>query len=310
MNKKQTASLSSIIIVVIAIIAMIIGKAVPGNKTVGTVTVNSTAAETVPATSYTLDLAAIPEFSNKPYVVIDNNKPDFAPSDLVNKSYEKYGKLDSLGRCTSCISCIGKDLMPTKERESISAVKPTGWQSERYSFVDGGSLYNRCHLIGFQLTGENANKQNLITGTRYLNVQGMLPFEEEVAKYVKSTNNHVLYRVTPIFKDNELVARGVQMEGLSVEDNGKSICFNVYCYNNQPRIEIDYKTGKSREIKSAVSQGKDVTGTYVINKGNHKFHKPDCDSVRQMSEKNKQTYTGSRNELISNGYKPCGSCQP
>ena len=192
-----------------------------------------------------LDTNKLPEYNGKPYVVINNNEPNFDKSELVSKSFEKYSELDSLKRCGVADSIIGQDLMPTSKRENISSVKPTGWESVKYNGIDGGNLYNRCHLIGFQLAGENANKRNLITGTRYLNTKGMLPFENMIADYVKETNNHVRYRVTPIFVDKELVARGVQLEAISIEDNGNAIKFNVYCFNVQPDIEIDYKTGNS-----------------------------------------------------------------
>ncbi len=198
-------------------------------------------------TSFNLD--SIPDFNNEPYVIINNNKPSFDEKYFNTKSFEKYSELDSLGRCGVAFANIGKDIMPTEPRGEIGMVKPSGWQIAKYDFVDGKYLYNRCHLIGFQLAGENANKKNLITGTRYLNVDGMLPFENAIAEYVKTKNKHVLYRVTPIFKDRNLVASGVQMEAESVEDKGKSICFNVYVYNNQPGVEIDYKTGKSKSIK-------------------------------------------------------------
>ena len=194
-----------------------------------------------------LDINNLPEYKGKPYVVINNNEPNFEKSELVTKSFEKYSELDSLKRCGVADSIIGKDLMPTSKRENISSVKPSGWTSIKYNGIDGKSLYNRCHLIGFQLAGENANKRNLITGTRYLNTKGMLPFENMIADYVKETNHHVRYRVTPIFVGNELVARGVQMEAISIEDNGKAVKFNVYCFNVQPNIEIDYKTGNSRK---------------------------------------------------------------
>lgn len=194
-----------------------------------------------------LDINNLPEYKGKPYVVINNNEPNFEKSELVTKSFEKYSELDSLKRCGVADSIIGKDLMPTSKRENISSVKPSGWKSIKYNGIDGKSLYNRCHLIGFQLAGENANKRNLITGTRYLNTKGMLPFENMIADYVKETNHHVRYRVIPIFVGNELVARGVQMEAISIEDNGKAVKFNVYCFNVQPNIEIDYKTGNSRK---------------------------------------------------------------
>lgn len=196
-------------------------------------------------TETTFDLENIPEFKDKPYVVVNNNKPNFKEEDFTTKAFEKYSELDTLGRCGTAFANICKELMPKEARGDIGMIKPSGWQYAKYDFVDGKYLYNRCHLIGFQLAGENANKKNLITGTRYLNVQGMLPFENEVAEFVKKKNKHVLYRVTPIFKDKNLVANGVQMEAISVEDRGKSICFNVYVYNNQPGVEIDYRNGKS-----------------------------------------------------------------
>lgn len=194
-------------------------------------------------------LADVPEFDGKPYVELNDNEPEFDKDNLPKKSFEKYSELDELGRCGEAYANIGKDLMPTKKRENISSVKPTGWEHKQYKTIKDRYLYNRCHLIGFQLAGENANPKNLITGTRYLNVEGMLPFEEEVAEYVKKTGKRVLYRVKPVFKGKELVARGVQMEAMSVDDKGKSISFNVFVYNNQPGIDIDYNTGKSKEIK-------------------------------------------------------------
>jgi len=190
-----------------------------------------------------ISLDDIPAYSGEAYVAVNGNQPFFTEADYTTVSYETYSPLDSLGRCGAAEANVGQDLMPTEKRGNIGSVKPTGWHSSKYDFVDGKSLYNRCHLIGYQLTAENANKQNLITGTRYLNVIGMLPFENMVADYVKETDNHVLYRVTPIFDGTDLVARGVLMEAWSVEDNGEGICFNVYCYNVQPGVEIDYATG-------------------------------------------------------------------
>ena len=190
-------------------------------------------------------LEDVPPFSGEPYVVLQDNQPGFSQEDFTTDSFETYSSLDLLGRCGTAYANIGLDLMPTEERDSIGQVKPSGWQTVKYDIVDGKYLYNRCHLIGYQLSGENANEQNLITGTRYLNVEGMLPFENMVADYVQETGNHVLYRVTPIFQGTELVARGVQMEAESVEDQGEGICFNVYVYNDQPGITIDYATGES-----------------------------------------------------------------
>ena len=192
-----------------------------------------------------IDLSAIPEFTDSPYYVMNDNIPYFAVSSDMTDSFEVYGELDELGRCTIVYANIGQDLMPTEQRGNISSVKPTGWKSVTYDFVDGKNLYNRCHLIGWQLTAENANKKNLITGTRYLNVDGMLPFENLMADYIKETGNHVLYRVTPIFEGDNLVAHGVLMEGWSVEDNGEGVCFNIFAYNNQPGVVIDYATGEN-----------------------------------------------------------------
>ena len=186
------------------------------------------------------------EYSGSPYTVVRNNVPDFTQEELnLTDSYEYYSDLDSLGRCQAAEACIGRDLMPTENRGSISSVHPTGWHSVKYDNVEGNSLYNRCHLIAFCLTGENTNERNLITGTRYMNVQGMLPFENKVADYVKSTGNHVMYRVEPDFQGSNLLASGVYMEAESVEDNGAGIKFNIYCYNVQPGIGSDYATGDS-----------------------------------------------------------------
>lgn len=271
------------------------------------------------------DLENVSKFDDKPYVAVDNNEPDFSKSEITDKSFEKYSKLDGLGRCGVALACVGKDIMPTEKRGSIGMVKPTGWHTVKYDFVDGKYLYNRCHLIGYQLTGENANEKNLITGTRYMNVDGMLPFEDMVADYVKETNNHVMYRVTPIYKGDNLVASGVQMEGYSVEDHGKGISFNVYCYNAQPGVKIDYKTGNSSSdgkiagettkkndnvTKKAHSSSSSATTQYVLNLNTHKFHYPDCGSVKTMSESNKGIYTGSREDIIAQGYEPCGNCNP
>lgn len=195
--------------------------------------------------SAAVSLQNLPVYSGTPYVAIDSNVPQFADGDYQTTSFETYSDLDGLGRCGVAYANIGKDLMPTQDRGAIGSVRPTGWQTVKYDNVDGKYLYNRCHLIGYQLSGENANKKNLITGTRYLNVDGMLPFENMVADYVKETGNHVLYRVTPVFTGDNLVADGVHMEAVSVEDKGDGVSFNVFVYNVQPGITIDYATGKS-----------------------------------------------------------------
>ncbi len=216
-------------------------------------TAAATQRDVIEATEVTLSLADIPEYSGEPYVAVNDNVPQFLETDLSTDSYEYYSDLDRLGRCGVVYACIGTDLMPTEERGSIGSVKPTGWHTVKYDVVDGNYLYNRCHLIGYQLSGENVNTKNLITGTRYLNVDGMLPFENMVADYVLETENHVMYRVTPIFDGDNLLASGVQIEAESVEDNGEGILFNVYCYNVQPGVEIDYATGDSQLAAGAAS---------------------------------------------------------
>lgn len=193
----------------------------------------------------------IPSYEKSPYITINGNKPDFSEEELNAKPYEEYGPLDVMGRCQEAEACIGPELMPDpdEERKSISSVEPTGWINKQYDIVENKYLYNRCHLIGYQLTGENANERNLITGTRYFNVEGMLPFENQVADYIRETGYHVMYRVTPIYEGADLIASGVQMEAKSIEDKGKGVCYNVFVYNVQPGIEIDYATGESRLMK-------------------------------------------------------------
>ena len=296
-------------------------------------------------TASAFNAADVPAYSGEPYTAVNNNEPYFTSDNLTTEAFENYSELDALGRCGVAYANVCLETMPTEKRGSISEVKPTGWHSVKYDNVDGKSLYNRCHLIGYQLTAENANKQNLITGTRYLNVDGMLPFENMVADYVKETDNHVLYRVTPIFTGDNLVADGVLMEGYSVEDEGDGICFCVYAYNVQPGITIDYATGdswlssekgnsdSSSGGNSAVSQSAaDKSGTqqaavqtesvketsapvstgteYILNTNTKKFHYPSCSSVKQMKASNKKEYTGSKDDLIAQGYDPCKKCNP
>ena len=255
-------------------------------------------------------IESVQPYNSDAYTELNGNKPTFTDDEITTDSFEEYGRLDNLGRCTIAFACVGKDLMPTEKRGNIGSVKPTGWHLVKYEGIDGQYLYNRCHLIAYMLTAENANPRNLITGTRYMNT-GMIPFETEVCDYVKRTNNHVMYRVTPVFKDEELVARGVQMEAYSVEDKGKGVCFNVYLYNVQPNIEIDYKTGESKlSATTATTSSEAASGTYILNTNSKKFHKPNCSGAKSISEKNKKTYNGSRDELINEGYKPCGTCKP
>ena len=270
--------------------------------------------------SFSLD--NIPDFNGKKaYVVINENKPFFTEDEITAKSYEKYAELDYLGRCGVAIACVGKDIMPTEERGSIGQVKPSGWHTVKYDIVDGKYLYNRCHLIGYQLTGENANKGNLITGTRYLNIDGMLDFENMIADYVKETGNHVMYRVTPIFDGNNLLASGVLMEAYSVEDDGAGIEFCVYAYNAQPGVTIDYKTGASalsgEEIKPDDSENSEIPEEiegekilYVLNVSSKKFHLPDCSSASSIAEHNRLERETTKDALLDEGYKPCGVCKP
>lgn len=217
-----------------------------------------------------------------------------------------------------CWASVGKDIMPTGERGSIGSIKPTGWHTVKYDFVNGKYLYNRSHLIGWQLTGENANEKNLVTGTRSFNVDGMLPFENMVADYVREDDGHILYRVTPMFDGDDLVCRGVLMEAISVEDNGDSVLFNVFVYNVQPGVKINYATGES-SLDDGQTAGtgdsdseaaSDVDATYVINTNSMKFHKEDCSSISSMNSANKKVVTSTRDELVSEGYSPCGICKP
>ena len=285
-------------------------------------------------------LREIPAYSGTPYTEVNGNQPYFTEEELTTQSFETYSELDSLGRCGVAYANVGQDLRPTEPRGEIGAVKPTGWHLVKYDNVDGKYLYNRCHLIAYMLAAENANPQNLITGTRYLNVQGMLPFETKVCDYVKNTGNHVLYRVTPIFDGDNLLADGVLMEAYSVEDAGEGISFCVFAYNVQPGIGIDYATGDnwaegSGTYQSTVASVAEETPvpqpetdtavqitpessapqesqgiTYVLNTNTKKFHYPTCSSVDDMKEKNKQIYTGSREEVINMGYVPCKRCNP
>ena len=273
--------------------------------------VSNTAITAAPQAEH-FEYAAVPAYAGEPYAVVNGNQPFFTEEDMAPIQEESYAELDDLGRCGAAMALVSPRTMPTEERGSIGMVRPSGWQTVRYSFVDGQYLYNRCHLIGYQLTAENANTQNLITGTRYLNTEGMLPFENQVADYVEETGRPVLYRVTPVFIGEELVARGVLMEALSTEDNGAGVRFCVFCYNVQPGVAIDYADGSSTEAAATPTpqQTSEVGPVYILNTSTKKFHKPGCQSVQDMSEKNKQTFTGSRETLIGQGYEPCQRCQP
>ncbi|MDD8048604.1 MAG: DNA/RNA non-specific endonuclease [Thomasclavelia sp.] len=287
---------------------------------------NENADNSTPSSSSTttFDVSSVPAFSGKAYVAINNNNPYFTKSDYTTTSFEKYSSLDSLGRCSFAYACVGKDIMPTTKRGSIGSVKPTGWQTIKYDSVDGKYLYNRCHLLAYELTGENANNQNLITGTRYLNINGMLPFENMIADHIKEVNDHVMYRVTPIFEGNNLVASGVLMEGYSVEDNGAAIKFCVYVYNVQPGITIDYSNGNSSSDSTSTNYTPvtptpevsptpatdNTTATYVLNTNTKVFHKDSCWCIKRMADKNKQIITTSPSSLEAQGYSRCKVCNP
>ena len=268
------------------------------------------------------ELLGIAQYSGSPFAHVNGGVPTFSAEEITSTGYEFYSELDSLGRCGYVMACVGKEMMPTEERGDIGHIKPTGWVQKKYdsSLVSGGNLYNRCHLIGFQLTGENDNEKNLITGTRYMNWDGMVEFENMIADYVKETGNHVMYRVTPMFYENELVARGVHMEAYSVEDNGEGISFNVYAYNLQPGIVIDYKTGESwlagesgtatgGEDNSEEQAPSGETAKYVLNTNSKKVHIPDCSYANSISEKNRQEYNGELADILAQGYEKCGTCK-
>ena len=309
-------------------------------------------------TIQTLSVGEIPAYSGEAAIEVNQNVPGFTKEDYTTEAFEQYSPLDELGRCHAAYACVGEEIMPTVERGAIGMVKPSGWHTVKYDFVDGKYLYNRCHLIAYMLSGENANTENLITGTRYLNTEGMLPYENQVADYVHNIGNHVLYRVTPLYEGDNLVASGVEIEASSVEDRGKSLSFHVYCYNVQPGITIDYATGDStlaeddqtenvRGIASelevfaadALEETKAAAGDqslenvvtaavqeetsaeqdggnakeerdYVLNKNTKKFHYPWCSSADDIKKKNRKDFTGTREEVISQGYVPCKRCNP
>ncbi len=267
------------------------------------------------------DLDNIPEYSGKAYVEINGNVPFFEESEIKVSSLEEYESLDALGRCGVAYACIGKETMPTEDREEIGSVTPSGWEyrnvsnNNQYDFISGGYIYNRCHLIGFQLAGENANERNLITGTKYLNIEGMLPFENQVANYVKATGNHVLYRVTPIFDERNLVASGVLIEGISVEDKGEDLKFCVYAFNVQPGVNINYFTGQnvpSGDPLPPTDTEEPEVFTYIINKKSKTVHLSTCGNAASIAPANREQFEGELELLLEEyvGYKGCGSCLP
>ena len=297
MKKKLTLLLSAVILLLTSC-----GSSLPVNEnhasTIPDIEIIQTESEIVPEESQSeFDSSQIPVYAGNAYTTINDNIPFFAADDTLPAGYEFYSPLDELGRCGPAMALVGKETMPTEE-----------------SIVDGNYLYNRCHLIGYQLSGENANEKNLITGTRYFNVTSMLPFENEVADYIKNTGNHVMYRVTPVFAGDNLVADGVLIEAYSTEDNGEGVCFCVFIYNVQPGIEIDYATGDSWISGAAQKESDENTDDsdidYVLNTSTHKFHLPDCESVTDIKPQNRKDYSGSRQNLIDQGYNPCKRCNP
>lgn len=299
-------------------------------------------------------LSEIEEYHGIPFVLLNDNVPAFNVKDLVTSPYISFSKFDKLGRTGTGIACLSKETLPTEARGQIGDIRPSGWHTVRYDdLIEDRFLYNRCHVLGYQLTGDNATPENLFTGTRYLNTDTMLFFEDQVAKYLQDEeHHHVIYRVTPVYDGDNLVASGVHMEAFSVEDYGKGICFNVYIYNVQPGVLINYADGESRRdpgydpdgvISTAAAYGRQVpseslkledqggsetsavsrnvskeineTGAeddadYILNKNTKKFHYPWCSSVSDMKEKNKKSFHGSRDDVISAGYKPCKRCNP
>lgn len=315
-NIKLLALLLTIVILS-ACSGVVPGSTVPPFDDATSVIITTTEATTSPVTTEentkVVSENNIPEYSGTPYIVLNNNIPEFTDNEITTKAFEKYSELDYLGRCGKAVACLGRETMPTEERGEIGMIKPSGWHLKKYDCVDGKYLYNRCHLIGFQLSGENANDKNLITGTRYLNIEGMLPFENMVDDYIEQTGNHVMYRVTPIFQGENLLCKGVKIEAFSVEDNGKGVCFNVFCYNAQPSIKIDYETGESYLTATTTTQvdsdSQDAEKVnYILNIKSKKYHSPTCSSINKMAEKNKKDYTGTKADLINDGYTPCQIC--
>ena len=276
-----------------------------------------------------ISLAEIPEYNRSATVKINGGDPFLEENEITEDAFESYSPLDALGRCGVAFACIGIEIMPTEDRGEIASITPTGWEyggisnNNTYDFIENGYVYNRCHLIGFQLAGENDNERNLITGTRYLNIEGMLPYENMVADYVEKTGNHVMYRVTPIFSGLDYVARGVLMEAYSVEDNGRGICFCVYAYNVQPGVSINYFTGVNAKNGESLPEINDEDDDrlnggatdgevcdYILNTNTKKFHYAGKSCAPKSDSKNYKEYSGTRDDLINEGYAPCGTCKP
>ena len=259
----------------------------------------------------------VPQYSGQAVYKVHNNEPYFTKKEITDKSFEDYMPLDKLGRCQTATACLGTETLPDAPRGDIGQIKPAGWHTVKYpEYINGSYLYNRCHLIAYELSAENANEKNLITGTRYMNVSGMLPYENMTTDYIENTKNHVMYRATPIFVDDELVCRGVLLEGLSVEDKGVGLKFCVFCYDIQPNISIDYATGDSKrspgfnDYQPKAEDDTAVKSNYVLNNNTMTFHKPDCSSVAKMSDKNKSYSSAAREQIMDEGYEPCQICNP
>ena len=295
-------------------------------------------------------VAANPTVDEGDYVEIDGNTPSFTVDDATTDAFQSFSQLDRLGRCGTAYACLGPETLPTDVRGDISEIHPSGWVQNFYDFIEGESLYNRSHLIAHCLSGQDANERNLITGTRHFNADVMEPIEAMVLDYIERTGNHVLYRVTPVFEGDELVARGVQIEALSMEDGGQGVSLNVFLRNIQPGVAIDYATGNNWADEAATagswsasatasgwntgsaaagaaplvpisaaattSQADDAstdtpaTVTYVVNKNTGKFHYPSCSSVPKIKAKNRMDSNQTRDELIAQGYVPCKNCNP
>ena len=294
--------------------------------------------EAIPRSSITFE--ELPEYIGEDFAILHDNIPEFTLWQLKTEAFVSFSPLDALGRTGPGFACLGKETLPQESRGSIGSIQPSGWQTVRYDdLIADKYLYNRCHVIAFALCGDNATPENLFTGTRYLNITLMTQLENSISQYIQGTGNHVLYRVTPIYQGQNLVASGVQMEGYSIEDHGQTICFNVFVYNIQPGVLIDYKTGESRrdpeyvvptpspaeshapaeeETETLLFSTEDVEAeapartsiTYVLNTNTMRFHFPYCSSVNSMSERNRQDFTGTREEALALGYQSCRLCNP
>lgn len=271
--------------------------------------------QTTPGASGPITLDQIPPYSGEPYIAVHDNVPYFDANEITSDAFTQFFDLDSLGRVTLAYGSLGPETLPSGKRGDISSVQPTGWVQTPYDFItDGGYLYNRCHLIAWSLSGQNDNPKNLMTGTRYFNIDGMTPFENMVRDYIKETGNHVMYRVTPMFSGNDLVARGALIEGYSVEDQGEGVEFCVFAYNVQPGVTIDYATGNNQPGDPVGAQGTQTTdpnvANYVLNTNTHKYHRPDCASATDMNPENRQDVTMTKAEIEAMGYEPCKRCNP